>query len=417
MEERVNKTRRLIRRQQQLQDVPELIHQIQSLLPPDQAARTCVLSKSWQYAFSTSPTLRLQQPVKSFLNKQQQQERRRYARFISRTLRRYHRDNLPIITCHLHFAIHKHKSASRAENWIKKLLTSKTCLKELCLTILPAIASYTLPDVLFSSEKLDKLSLQLDSQSKIYSLHISSNPVINCVNLRVLELLDVHITQDGLHNLLSSCKLLEKINLKLPNRLKKIKFDPHIEWLPYGNLGYQMCFVEEIDDTSEARANKEQFELHMMLVDAIDDMFFLKMRAALNLSSKFKIELECYGFMVPFDIDDVRRRITFPATNVEKLLLVEYSPENSLDKSLLIDVLFSICRPNQVEVSYDFAHNVANYFSVVEKKTGNVYWPHVEIRDPEDGQWETLSTSTISLLDELFHCAHLNPVIDILVSE
>ncbi|GKA09989.1 uncharacterized mitochondrial protein-like protein [Tanacetum coccineum] len=113
----------------------------------------------------------------------------------------------------------------------------------------------------------------------------------------------------------------------------------------------------------------EQFELHMMLVDAIDDMFFLKMRVVLNLSSKFKIELKCYGFMVPFDIDDVRRRITFPATNVEKLLLVRYSPKNFLDKSLLIDVLFSIFRPNQVEGSYPFAHNVANYLSVVEKKT------------------------------------------------
>ncbi|GKB48100.1 probable nucleoside diphosphate kinase 5 isoform X1, partial [Tanacetum coccineum] len=34
------------------------------------------------------------------------------------------------------------------------------------------------------------------------------------------------------------------------------QFDPQIEWLLYGNLGYQMCFVEEIDDTSEARENK-----------------------------------------------------------------------------------------------------------------------------------------------------------------
>ncbi|GJZ46387.1 hypothetical protein Tco_0593983 [Tanacetum coccineum] len=45
----------------------------------------------------------------------------------------------------------------------------------------------------------------------------------------------------------------------------------------------------------------------------------------------------------------------------------------------------------------------SNYLSVVEKKTRNVYWPHVEIRDPDDGQWETLSTSMISLLDEWFH--------------
>ncbi|GJZ92896.1 hypothetical protein Tco_0664961 [Tanacetum coccineum] len=62
--ETVNKRRRLMRRQQ-LEDVPELIQQIQSLLPADQAARTCVVSKSCLHAFSTTPTLR----VASFLLK------------------------------------------------------------------------------------------------------------------------------------------------------------------------------------------------------------------------------------------------------------------------------------------------------------------------------------------------------------
>ncbi|GKE68685.1 putative F-box/LRR-repeat protein isoform X2, partial [Tanacetum coccineum] len=213
--ERIKKRRRLIRRQQ-LQDVPELIQQIQSLLPADQAARTCVVSKSWLHALSTTPDLRFQ-PVKS-LNKQQETQ---YMRLINRTLQRYHRDNLPIITCDLHFGIHMQRSTSSAEKSIK-LVTSNTCLEELCLTILPAVASYTLPDELFSSEKLDKLSLKLD-KSKSCSLHISSNPVFNCVNLRVLELRDVHISEDVLHNLLSSFKLLEKINLKLPEGLEKIK--------------------------------------------------------------------------------------------------------------------------------------------------------------------------------------------------
>ncbi|GJS83515.1 retrovirus-related pol polyprotein from transposon TNT 1-94 [Tanacetum coccineum] len=42
----------------QLEAVPELIHHIQSLLPVKEAARTCVLSKSWLHALSTNPTLR-----------------------------------------------------------------------------------------------------------------------------------------------------------------------------------------------------------------------------------------------------------------------------------------------------------------------------------------------------------------------
>ncbi|GKC46668.1 F-box protein-like protein [Tanacetum coccineum] len=50
----------------QLEAVPELIHHIQSLLPVKEAARTCVLSKSWLHALSTNPTLRQSY---SFVNK------------------------------------------------------------------------------------------------------------------------------------------------------------------------------------------------------------------------------------------------------------------------------------------------------------------------------------------------------------
>nr|GEY69336.1 hypothetical protein [Tanacetum cinerariifolium] len=251
-------------------------------------------------------------------------------RFISRTLRRYHRDNLTIIACDLHFGFHKQKSASRAEKWIKKLVTSKTCLKELCLSILPAIASYTLPDELFSSEKLDKLSLKL---------MMSPRPILFTL-VAILGTVTWGVGLRGKEGFWYGEGVREGMWGRKGNSEKGREKE------------LEMWFVEEIDDTSEATNQviaPEQFELHMIRVDAIIDIFFLKMRAALNLSNKFKIELECYGFMVPFDIDDVRRRITFPATNVEKLLLVSDSPENSLDKSLLIDVLFSICRPNQEE--------------------------------------------------------------------
>ncbi|GKD18910.1 F-box protein-like protein [Tanacetum coccineum] len=524
------KRRRLIRRKQ-LEDVPELIQQIQSLLPADQAARTCVLSKSWLHALSTTPDLRFQ-PVK-YLDKQ---EERQYRRLIHRTLRTYQRENIPIITCALHFGIHNQKSAYRAEKWIKHV-TSNTCLKELCLAIVLDITSFTLPDEIFSCENLNTLSLKLDdtmddllTMSKRKSEHalhmktelfrkknfrISSNPVIACVNLRVLELVDVHISEEVLHNLLSTSKLLEKINLQFLKGLKKIKVNnlcylqelkvaprrykdileihdvPSLRsflyeasrmiWMPVsvlsnvpsiGNLrelnidGVRMddaflnvinsgfpllesltldissCVVEIMDIrcvtlkrlkirlmalyNQQVQVNgpkllvfrykcfiwptflfptaaPEKIELRLKLIHPIDHMFILKMRETLEISSKFSIEIKSNlsTFIVPFDIDDART----PATNVEKLLFVRFPPTNLRDKSLLIDALFSICRPNQVEVSRLLAHNVANYLSVVEKKTGNVYWPNVEIRDPEDdGKWETLSTSSISLLDEWFHC-------------
>ncbi|GKE46484.1 F-box protein-like protein [Tanacetum coccineum] len=353
---------------------------------------------------------------------------------------------MPIITCDIHFGIHGLRSASSAEKWIK-LVTSNTCLKELCLTVLPAIASYTLPDELFSSETLDKLSLKLD-ESKTYSLHISSKTVFNCVNLRALELRDVNISEYVLHKLLSTCKLLEKINLKLSEGLRKIQINNlrylhELKIAACGYLGYleisnvpclrslsynetliiwrpvssntdsigslrELClnYVSMDDECSDMINSKfpflesltltlicchmetfdircvslrrltirlmekkqikvqvcspkllffsyecntlpdflfpsiapEQFVLHMRMFNAIDDKFFLKLRDVLSLSSKFTIDLKCFGFMMPFDIDEVRRRIMFPATNVEYLLFETYD-KVVWEKSLIIDVL------------------------------------------------------------------------------
>nr|GEW47877.1 hypothetical protein [Tanacetum cinerariifolium] len=208
------KRKRLIHTKQ-LDDVPELIQHIQSLLPAEDAARSCVLSKSWLRAWSTIPTLRLCQPgIHTSLIKHKE---RRYIRFIRRTIRRYHQDNIPIINCDLYFAIHKQKSAARVEKSIKSV-ASKSCLKELRLAIFGYIASFTVPDEIFSSENLNMLSIKVAFPFYMklsFSLHISSNPLINCVNLRELELIEVHISEEVFHNLVSTCKLLEKINLNL----------------------------------------------------------------------------------------------------------------------------------------------------------------------------------------------------------
>ncbi|GJY89628.1 F-box protein-like protein [Tanacetum coccineum] len=282
------------------------------------------------------------------------------------------------------------------------------------------------------------------------SLHISSNPLIDCVNLRVLELLGVHISEDVFHNLLSTFKLLERINLRFTEGLEKIKvnnlhylqelkiaptkqndiFDiydvPSLRSFHYiasmllwvrpvlfkmdsiGSLRELYLMDVYFDDAFSDMINSkfpflesltlkikhckvgimdircatlrrleiqswqrnpikvqvnapkllfylhrsvsmpsllfptmapEQIELSVMLNDPIDHLLFLKMRETLNLSSKFNIAIQSnFVALVPFNIDDVRTRVPFPATNVEKLLFETCYLWDSL---LLFDAFFS----------------------------------------------------------------------------
>ncbi|GKC78385.1 pleckstrin domain superfamily protein, partial [Tanacetum coccineum] len=170
---------RLIRRQQ-IEDVPELIQRIQLVLPSKDAARTCILSKSWLHAWYTSPAIRFCPSVDSLKKKNQ----RKYMRWIHLALLRYHRDNLPITSLDLQLGIHTTYRA--AQKLIMRATSSKSSPKELHLAILAAV-SFTLPDEIFSSENLNTLRLELISPDESRSLHISSHPAIQCTNLRVLE--------------------------------------------------------------------------------------------------------------------------------------------------------------------------------------------------------------------------------------
>nr|GEX63228.1 hypothetical protein [Tanacetum cinerariifolium] len=117
----------------QLVYVPnELIHRIQSLLPAKDAARTCVLSKSWLHAWSTIPTLRFTTCAND--DHLTEEEETNYNKLIDRTLLRYLNDNMSIECLHLHLYMHNSSLSSLAEKWLHSL-ASRNCLKELSLTI------------------------------------------------------------------------------------------------------------------------------------------------------------------------------------------------------------------------------------------------------------------------------------------
>nr|XP_043630418.1 F-box/LRR-repeat protein At3g26922-like [Erigeron canadensis] len=221
-----------------LQDLPEeLIQHIQSLLPPPDAARTCLLSRSWAHAWSTFPILTF---LKSFVWDHKKEERQYYNQ-IDRTLLRYHQHNIPIQSFSLRYGVSNDKLAVLAKKWIHLLFVSpNTRLKELSLVITLGIDSFTLPDEILYGQHLNKLSVTSCVRS-LRICDINSNSaalLIRCVSLRVLDLTRVNISKQLLNNLLSTCCLLEKIKLVSCNGFKTIKFkDPP-------------CFLRELEIVS-----------------------------------------------------------------------------------------------------------------------------------------------------------------------
>ncbi|GJV86901.1 hypothetical protein Tco_1530839 [Tanacetum coccineum] len=108
----------------------------------------------------------------------------------------------------------------------------------------------------------------------------------------------------------------------------------------------------------------EQIKLLFSLRISIDESFFLKLREALKLSSKFNIQMSGFRFGVSdlFNIDDVKTIVSYPATNVEQLLLKQHTNNNvSWENSLLLDAVFSICHPIYAKTNEQLRLRVAKY--------------------------------------------------------
>lgn len=146
---------------------------------------------------------------------------------------RYIRDDIPFEKIVLSIEIENHELVSFAEKWIR-LIATQSCLKELSFSVgYGIIGSFTMPDEIFYSTKLYKMSITgykdltqrwiKGSKPEEHFLLINKNPVINCVALRVLELWKVSISEEVFEKLLSTCILLEEIELSRCNGLKNIK--------------------------------------------------------------------------------------------------------------------------------------------------------------------------------------------------
>ncbi|GKB75357.1 hypothetical protein Tco_0942252 [Tanacetum coccineum] len=146
----------------------------------------------------------------------------------------------------------------------------------------------------------------------------------------------------------------------------------------------------------------QKIELSLQLNESIDEEFFLKMREALELSSKFNVTIfSSCGVLVPFDIDDVKTILLFLATSVEELVFIKQFDNAFWENSLLFDAVFSICHPIYVKANNELNLKVASYLlnqlMVKENEIGKVVYS--EIRNPLNGRWAALTSSSLSLLD------------------
>ncbi|GKB18350.1 F-box protein-like protein [Tanacetum coccineum] len=322
-------------------------------------------------------------------------------------------------------------------------------------------ASFELPDKIFSNQNLNTLTLELITPYKNYNHSpYFRYSIIRCTNLRVLILSYVHITPYLLYQLLSMNKLLETIFLGVNPGLNEIKvnnlrylrvfevclgLDAWIDILvirdapslrsllrlnnvhmndAFSNMiKSNFPFLEEL--TLEIKSSSgeilditsltlwssavpillftttppEQIELLFSLGLSIDGSFFLKMREALKLSSKFNIQMSGFRFGVLdlFNVDDVKTIVSHPAINVEQLLLKQHINNNvSWENSLLLDAVFSICHPIYAKTNDQLRLRVAKYLlKLILKGMMESY----EIKNPLDGRWVALTSSYLSLLD------------------
>lgn len=153
----------------------------------------------------------------------------------------------------------------------------------------------------------------------------------------------------------------------------------------------------------------------------VNNSFFLDLREVLNLPSNFNIKITIYIYdnVLPFDIDvnDVRRRVLIPATNVQQIYF-SLSDEILWERSAFFDAFFSICHPNYVKtfqgetyyepwkLNYSWKKIVTG---MMERKTRINYCPHledVEIKDLVDGKWETVTSSRICFVDRSVAAAY-----------
>ncbi|KAL4560797.1 hypothetical protein LXL04_032951 [Taraxacum kok-saghyz] len=160
--------------------------------------------------------------------------------------------------------------------------------------------------------------------------------------LPFLQILTLDMKLSTLETFDFSCASMKSLSL-LSSPITSVKvYAPKLKFFRFsGETMPSLLFPAAIDVL-------EQIKIHLSLMwRPMDDSFSLKMSEAFTLSSKCDVQIDCIALPLDIDLDDLRRRVPFPAMNVQRLLVRIDSREEGLwERSPFFDALFLICHPD-----------------------------------------------------------------------
>ncbi|KAL3634821.1 hypothetical protein CASFOL_021875 [Castilleja foliolosa] len=217
-----------------LSQLPQpVLHNILSLLPQQDAARTSVLSKSWRYLWHGRLNVEFRDNWWFFRKKE-------FWPFVDKTLQRYLDQNLSLhkFLVDINYVV----DVVLLQKWIPLVIMNMGVRSLNLLCTFGTI--FVLPLVVFQSENLVELRL---SYCNFDILKSTNNVMLN--NLRTLRLSFVQITDEIFEKIISGCPLIENLDLYLYQcigliHLNSIKFHKHHNLKDFRCSGKEQIIIE-----------------------------------------------------------------------------------------------------------------------------------------------------------------------------
>ncbi|KAL3634849.1 hypothetical protein CASFOL_021903 [Castilleja foliolosa] len=206
-----------------LSQLPQpILQQILSLLSQKDAVRTCVLSKSWRYLWHGRLNVEFLDTHHRFIRNEE------FWPFIDKTLQRYLDQNLSLqkflveIEYEVDVDIQYEVDVEILQKWIPIVITNMGVRSFNLIFHRSSNIVFPLQLAVFQSESLVELHLE---RCDLKILESTDNVMFN--NLQTLRLHYVHITDEILEKIISSCPLIENLSVLHCIGLKSIKLHKH----------------------------------------------------------------------------------------------------------------------------------------------------------------------------------------------
>ncbi|KAL3634935.1 hypothetical protein CASFOL_021989 [Castilleja foliolosa] len=197
-----------------LSQLPQpILHNILSLLSQKDAVQTSVLSKSWRYLWHGRLNVEFLDLYYRFVGNKTNWS------FLDKTLQRYLDQNLSLQKFLV--SINYEVDVVLLQKWIP-IVIMHMGVRSFNFIFRRTSIVYPLPLVVFQSESLVELHLE---RCDLKILESIDNVMLN--NLQTLRLHDVDITDEFLEKIISSCPLINNLDLLVCTSLKSIKLHKH----------------------------------------------------------------------------------------------------------------------------------------------------------------------------------------------